>query len=87
MNRANTALPEIVRQDNTPAEFRRKVSEYFDAGVRLAWVIDPRRRKARVHTSAGRSILIREEEAIDGGDVLPGFSVRLSDLFKHLGAG
>ena len=77
---------EIISRSNTPAEIQRKLSEYFKAGVRLAWVIDPRKRTARVHTSARRSRLIREHQSLDGGDVLPGFSVRLADLFKDLAA-
>ena len=43
---------EVISESNTPAEIRRKLGEYFAAGVRLAWVIDPRKRTARVHTSA-----------------------------------
>jgi Uma2 family endonuclease len=77
---------EIISESNTPAEIRRKLDEYFKSGVRLAWVIDPRKRTARVHTSAQRSHLVREHQSLDGGDVLPGFSVRLADLFKHLEA-
>jgi Uma2 family endonuclease len=75
---------EVISKSNTPAEIRRKLGEYFDAGVRLAWVIDPRKRTARVHASARRSTLIREDQSLDGGDVLPGFSVRLAELFKNL---
>ncbi len=77
---------EVLSESNTPAEIRRKLGEYFAAGVRLAWVIDPRRRIARVHRSAGRSRLIREHQSLDGGDVLPGFSVKLADLFENLEA-
>ena len=33
---------EILSKSNTPAEIRCKLGEYFDSGVRLAWVIDPR---------------------------------------------
>jgi Uma2 family endonuclease len=77
---------EIISESNTPAEIRRKLSEYFKAGVRLAWVIDPRKRTARVHTSARRSVLIREHQSLDGGDVLPGFRVVLADLFRDLEA-
>ena len=77
---------EIISESNTPAEIRRKLEEYFQSGVRLAWVIDPRKRTARVHTSARRSRLVREHQSLDGGDVLTGFSVKLADLFKDLEA-
>jgi Uma2 family endonuclease len=77
---------EIISQSNTPAEIRRKLDEYFKSGVRLAWVIDPRKRTARVHTSARRSRLVREHQSLDGGDVLPGFIVPLAVLFENLEA-
>jgi Uma2 family endonuclease len=77
---------EVLSESNTPAEIRRKLGEYFAAGVRLAWVIDPKKRTARVHTSARRSRLVREGQDLDGGDVLPGFSVRLADLFADIEA-
>jgi Uma2 family endonuclease len=77
---------EIVSLSNTPAEIRRKLDEYFQSGVRLAWVIDPRKRTARVYKSARRSALVREHQSLDGGDVLPGFSVRLAELFRDLEA-
>jgi Uma2 family endonuclease len=77
---------EVLSESNTPAEIRRKLGEYFAAGVRLAWVIDPRKRTARVYTSAQRSRLVHEHQSLDGGDVLPGFSARLADLFKNIEA-
>jgi Uma2 family endonuclease len=77
---------EVISESNTPAEIRRKLDEYFRSGVRLAWVIDPRKRTAKVRKSARRSTLVREHQSLDGGDVLPGFSVKLADLFKDLEA-
>ncbi len=38
---------EILSEGNTPAEMKRKVGEYFDAGVRLVWLIDPKKRMAQ----------------------------------------
>ena len=75
---------EILSEGNTPAEMKRKVGEYFNAGVRLVWLIDPRRRAARVYTAPNRSVAIREDESLDGGDVLPGFTVSLAELLRHV---
>jgi Uma2 family endonuclease len=79
-------VAEILRKDNTPAEIRRKRGEYFGAGVRLAWVIDPASRTARQYTTTHESALVREHQSLDGGEVLPGFAVRLADLFRDLEA-
>jgi Uma2 family endonuclease len=74
---------EVLSKSNTPAEMRRKLGEYFDAGVRLVWLVNPRKRTASVHTSAGQSVVIKEGQSLDGGDVLPGFTLSLEELFAE----
>jgi Uma2 family endonuclease len=74
---------EMLSEGNTKAEMARKVQEYFDAGVILVWLIDPRKRTARVFSSVGKSTLVRADQALDGGPVLPGFVLPLSDLLDR----
>jgi Uma2 family endonuclease len=71
---------EVLSEGNTRLEMARKVREYFDAGVLLVWLIDPRKRTARVFSTIERSALVRANQSLDGGAVLPGFVLRLSDL-------
>jgi Uma2 family endonuclease len=73
----------VLSKSNTKAEMARKLKEYFSVGVRLAWMVDPKTRTVRVHTAADRSVLLQGDEALDGGEVLPGFSLRLSELFEE----
>ena len=73
---------EVLSPSNTHAEMERKLGEYFAAGVRLVWYIDPELRSARIYTSAGEHKVVRSHENLDGGDVLPGFSLPLADLFR-----
>jgi Uma2 family endonuclease len=76
---------EVLSQTNTPAEMQRKLREYFLAGVRLVWMIDPVRRHARVYTTPDApAATLDESQALDGGDVLPGFTLPLAGLFAHL---
>jgi Uma2 family endonuclease len=74
---------EVLSEGNTKAEMARKVREYFEAGVSLVWLIDPRKRTARVYSTPGKSALVRADQALDGGAVLPGFVLRLSDLLDR----
>ncbi len=73
---------EVLSKSNTPKEMKRKLEEYFAAGVRLVWIIDPRKKTVRVHTAIDRSTLLREGETLDGGDVLPGFQLPLARIFE-----
>lgn len=71
---------EILSEGNTDDEMRIKVTEYFRAGVRLVWLIDPETRSARVYTSADQCDSLDQNGVLDGRDVLPGFRFRLRDL-------
>ena len=49
---------EVLSEGNTRAEMARKVREYFEARVRLVWLIDPKKRSARVFSTADKSALV-----------------------------
>lgn len=72
---------EVLSPANTKAEIDRKVAEFFAAGCKLAWVIDPPTRTAKVYTSAKRAKTLDETGVLDGGRVLPGFTLPLADVF------
>jgi Uma2 family endonuclease len=74
---------EVLSEGNTKAEMVRKVREYFDACVRLVWLIDPKKRTTRVFSAPEKSILVRADQSLDGGDVLPGFVRSLADLLDR----
>jgi Uma2 family endonuclease len=67
-----------------PGDFQQRVRDYLDAGIPLLWVIYPDPRYAVAHRPDGWARLVRENEALDGGDVLPGFSVPLGELFHRM---
>lgn len=78
---------EVLSEGNTPEEMDRKLRDYFLAGVRLVWIIDPRRRLAEVYTSPDApAATLDEAQALDGGKVLPGFTLPLAELFARLPA-
>ncbi len=74
---------EVLSKGNTKGEMDRKLRDYFKAGVRLVWYVDPKKRTARVYTAPSRSTLLREDDQLDGGDVLPGFRLRLRTWFDE----
>lgn len=79
-----TLAVEVLSRRNTPSEIDRKLGEYFEAGVKLAWVIDPRDHMAKVYTSPTRVRTLDESGTLDGGRILPGFKLPLTDLFGAL---
>jgi Uma2 family endonuclease len=75
---------EVLSRSNTPAEMARKRREYFAAGVRLVWEVDPRARTIAVYLGPEVSTVMDASQILDGGEVLPGFLLPLADLFGEL---
>lgn len=74
---------EILSEGNTEAEMNIKLREYFEAGVRLVWYVDPRTRSAQLYKSVDSVTTIDANGLLEGGDVLPGFQLRLGELFER----
>jgi len=74
---------EVLSPSNTKAEMDRKLLDYFEAGTRLVWYLDPVARSVRAYTSAERSEVLDESGTLDGGDVLPGFRLPIRDWFAR----
>jgi Uma2 family endonuclease len=74
---------EVISAGNTKREMERKLREYFDAGVVLAWFVYPKTRTIVVHTGLDRSTVLDEDQVLDGGAVLPGFALPVRDLFDR----
>ena len=74
---------EVLSPSNTKAEIDRKLKEYFFAGTRLVWVIDPRKQAARVYTSPENFKRVGSTGTLDGGSVLSGFRLPLAELFAR----
>jgi Uma2 family endonuclease len=74
---------EVLSKSNTKPEMKRKLREYFQAGVRLVWLVQPRTQTAQLYTSPTKVRRVGKEQAIDGGEVLPGFTLSLKWLFTR----
>lgn len=75
---------EVLSVSNTYGEMSRKRREYFQAGVELVWMVDPRQRTVAVYNSALEVQVIPEGKKLNGGNVLPGFEVDTGILFGIL---
>jgi Uma2 family endonuclease len=74
---------EILSKGNTPKEMKRKLDEYFQAGVRLVWYVNPAARTVRVYTGPKESVLLNETQELSGGEVLPGFTLSIREWFTE----
>ena len=77
---------EVISEGNTPREMKRKLGEYFGSGSRLVWMIYPKTRTIDVFEQLqdAPTRTLTESDVLDGGIVLPGFSMDVSEVFEPL---
>ncbi len=73
-------VAEVVSTNDRASELERKLGDYRRAGVPLIWVIYPEPLKAYVYRLDGSVTELGPDDALDGEDVIPGFSCPLSAL-------
>ena len=71
---------EVLSKSETLTAAQEKIDEYLAYGVRLCWLLNPRRRTLTVSRRGVPPVELGEAETLDGGDVLPGFSCKVADL-------
>lgn len=75
---------EIVSPSDRAGDIQTKITDYLTAGTRLIWVVYPDTRTVVVHYPDGTARSFTEADTLDGGDVLPGFSLPVAEVFKKL---
>ncbi|MCC7052069.1 MAG: Uma2 family endonuclease [Gemmatimonadaceae bacterium] len=79
--------PDLAIEVRSPGDrigtLRTKVRQWLRAGTRLVWVIDPGRALAHAYRADGSEQVFAATEALEGEDVLPGFSLPLHHLLAR----
>src|SRR5215216_2421839 len=71
---------EIASPSNRKGELLRKIGLFLGSGTRLAWLVRPKERTITVFKPDAPEQVLGARDAMDGGDVLPGFSLQLVEL-------
>ena len=73
---------EVRSLGDTAAELERKMRDYLVAGTRLGWAIDPVARTVTVYRPASPVDVLRDDEILTGGDVLPGLRIAINRILR-----
>jgi Uma2 family endonuclease len=80
-------IPELaveIRSKGDSAEFvRRKVEHYLQAGVEVAWVIDPLKSTVTIHGADGATRELGEADVLTLPTIIPDFSLPVADVFRE----
>jgi Uma2 family endonuclease len=74
---------EVVSPNDLYEDVNEKIEEYLRAGARLVWLISPRNHTIHVYRANGSAHVLRENDGLDGEDVVPGFRCPVRDLFPE----
>ena len=72
---------EVLSPSDRMADALAKVAMYLQAGTPLVWLVNPATRTVVVFRSEMDPVTLGESDTLDGGDVLPGFSVPVAEIF------
>ena len=76
-------MVEALSVQDTVMGLTDKLREYFAAGVRLVWVVDPRARSVYAYRSLIDLRGLTETDTLSGEEVLHGFTARVAALFEE----
>jgi Uma2 family endonuclease len=72
---------EVLSPGDTYTAVDEKVEEWLAAGARAVWVLNPKRHSVTVHRSLTDVTRLSESDELEGGDVVPGFRCKVSEIF------
>jgi Uma2 family endonuclease len=72
---------EVRSPNDRDDEVEEKIQLWLRAGCLLVWSVDPESRTVTVYRPGAEPVILREDQEIDGGCVIPGFHCRVADFF------
>lgn len=73
---------EVLSPSDTVFEIEEKVEEYLAAGARAVWVVNPKHRRVTVYAHSAPPRVLHEDDALEGGEILPGFTCPVREIFS-----
>jgi len=73
---------EVVSRHDLYTEVQDKVMDCLEAGARMVVVVNPCKRTVTVYRSFTEIVILTEQDTLTGGDVVPGWSLPVRDIFR-----
>ena len=78
--------PDLAVEIRSPSDRRAaisaKVRDYLARGVRIVWVVEPKKQTVTVHRRESPAVTLGMDEEIEAAEILPGFSCAVRRLFE-----
>jgi Uma2 family endonuclease len=83
---AVSTMPDLAVEVQSPSQsdafMAEKAAYYLANGTRMVWLVFPGKRTVEVHQPGQNVIVLTADDSLDGGAVLPGFSLPVSEVFR-----
>lgn len=73
---------EVISPSDKAEELEEKTADYFQAGTKLVWIINPRLRTVTVRRPDDTAVILRESDTITADDLIPGFACQIREIFE-----
>jgi Uma2 family endonuclease len=74
-------IVEVLSPSDTFGKVEAKVKQWLDSGARMVWVVSPKLHTVTVYRSLTNITTLTEKDILDGDDVVPGFQIKVSEIF------
>jgi Uma2 family endonuclease len=75
-------VAELRSESDRLTTLQKKMHEYATNGVRLGWLIDPRLKRAEIYRPGRDVEALDNPTSLSGEDVLPGFTLDLTEIWE-----
>ncbi len=73
---------EVVSPGDSYSDVEEKIIDWLAAGTRMVVVVNPKKRSVSVYRSSTNIAILSDEQTLDGGDVVPGWSIPVRQIFE-----
>lgn len=74
---------EVISPSDRYSDVEEKIADWIRSGTRMVVVVDYRRRNVQVRQSLTDRLILTEEDILDGGDVVPGWTLAVQEIFDQ----
>lgn len=72
---------EVLSPSDRIGKVAAKVKQWLETGARMVWVVSPKLHTVTVYRSLIDIVTLTEKDNLDGGDVVPGFQIKVAEIF------
>lgn len=80
-----SGAPDLVVEVLSPSDrigkIEGKVAQWLEGGARMVWIVSPKLHTVTVYRSLTDALMLTEKNTLDGGEVVPGFEIKVAEIF------